>query len=44
MKTYIVIDTLSIVNIVKANNRQSVLAYCRDNDIQPVYIREQLKF
>lgn len=44
MKTYLVIDTFSIVNIVKANNHSAVLSYCRDNDIKPVYIREQLEF
>lgn len=44
MKTYLVIDTSSIVNIVKANTYQAVLTYCHDNDIQSVYIREQLEF
>lgn len=44
MKSFAIIDTYSIVTIISVPSYQSALAYCRDNDIRPVAIREQLKF
>lgn len=43
MKNYIIVDIHSIVVIIRAENHKEAMTYCRENDIKPMYIREQAK-